>query len=785
MAADFGMLPQQGVVLSSSADGTDTLRNDDIESEQAYLSALYARLDELREQAAERLRAILLEAGGTPQGRSQREATRSHWAEQVAQMNAVENGLCFGRLDFAEGNPRYIGRLGIFAEDRDRDPLLIDWRAPAARPFYLATAVSPEGVTRRRHLRTKGRELTGIDDEVLDLDAGGAGGREDVTGEAALLSALTAGRTGRMRDIVETIQAEQDEVIRSGLAGVMVVQGGPGTGKTAVALHRAAYLLYTHRAQLTRQGVLILGPNATFLRYISQVLPSLAETGVLLATLGDMFPGVTARGSEPPATAALKGRLTMLDVLERAVADRQTVPHDYVVVDHDGYPLRIERAVCEDARAAARASGRPHNVARQLFVTEAIHALSLQIAERIGADPLGGDNLLEEADLAETRRELREDEDVQRALFELWPVLTPRQVLRDLLSDADRLESAAPELSADDRALLLRDRSARWTPADVPLLDELAELLGVDETLKLRAAERERRQAIEYAEGVLEIVEGSRSLDFEDEEEEILSAVDVVDASAFAERHEVIDTRTAAERAAADRTWVFGHVIVDEAQELSPMAWRLLMRRCPSRSMTVVGDVAQTGELCGTTTWDQVFEPYVGQRWRLAELTVNYRTPAEVMAVAADVLAAVDPSLQPPRSVRESGCLPWATRVHPDELAADLVAAVRREVATVPDGRVGVLVPTALEGPLGDALTEAVPGAAVGEQPDLRNHVVLMTVREAKGLEFDSVLVVQPDEIIAESPRGLSDLYVAVTRATRRLGVLHTADLPKVLNALV
>ncbi|MFC3386904.1 HelD family protein [Couchioplanes azureus] len=773
--------------MSSSADGTDTLRNDDIESEQAYLTALYTRLDELREQAAERLRAILLEAGGTPQGRSQREATRSHWAEQVAQMNAVENGLCFGRLDFSAENPRYIGRLGMFAEDRERDPLLIDWRAPAARPFYLATAVSPEGVTRRRHLRTRGRELTGIDDEVLDLDAGRAGGREDVTGEAALLSALTAGRTGRMRDIVETIQAEQDEVIRSGLPGVLVVQGGPGTGKTAVALHRAAYLLYTHRAQLTKQGVLILGPNATFLRYISQVLPSLAETGVFLATLGDMFPGVKARASESPETAALKGRLDMLDVLARAVADRQTVPDDYVEVDHDGYPLRIERAVCEDARAAARRSGRPHNVARQMFVTEAVHALSLQIAERIGADPLGGDNLLEEADLAETRRELREDEDVQRALFELWPVLTPRQVLRDLLSDPDRLESAAAQLSADERALLLRDRAVGWSPADVPLLDELAELLGVDDTLRARAAARERRQAVEYAEGVLEIVEGSRSLDFEDEAEErdeILSALDVVSASAFVERHEVLDTRTAAERAAADRTWVFGHVIVDEAQELSPMAWRLLMRRCPSRSMTVVGDVAQTGDLSGTTTWEQVFEPYVGQRWRLTELTVNYRTPAEVMAVAADVLAAVDPSLSPPRSVRESGCTPWASRVRPDALAAELVAAVRRETAAVPDGRVGVIVPAAVEESLGGALTAAIPGAAVGEQPDLRDPVVLMTVRQAKGLEFDSVLVVQPGEIVAESPRGLSDLYVAVTRATRRLGVLHTADLPKVLAAL-
>src|SRR3954468_14643502 len=262
MVADLGMVPQKGAALSTRTD-------DDFRAEQEYLDELYARLDQLRERADERLRAILLEAGGTPQGRTQREATRSHYAGQLAQMNSVENGLCFGRLDFDAGNPRYVGRIGLFAEDRD-DPLLIDWRAPAARPFYLATAVSPEGVTRRRHLRTRGRELTGIDDEVLDLAAGRDGGREDVTGEAALLSALAANRTGRMRDIVETIQAEQDEVIRAGLAGVMVVQGGPGTGKTAVALHRAAYLLYTYRRQLTKQGVLILGPNATFLRYISQ-----------------------------------------------------------------------------------------------------------------------------------------------------------------------------------------------------------------------------------------------------------------------------------------------------------------------------------------------------------------------------------------------------------------------------------------------------------------------------------------------------------------------------------
>ena len=769
------MIPGKRAALSSS---TVSPRNDDLRAEQAYLRTLYRRLDQLRAEAGERLRAILLEAGGTPQGRTQREATRGHYAEQLGAINAVENGLCFGRLDFADGERRYIGRIGLFAENHERDPLLVDWRAPAARPFYLATAVSPEGVTRRRHLRTRGRELVGIDDEVLDLSHAPAGGREDVTGEAALLSALDAGRTGRMRDIVETIQAEQDEVIRSRLPGVLVVQGGPGTGKTAVALHRAAYLLYTYREQLTRQGVLILGPNPTFLRYISQVLPSLAETGVLLATLGDMLPGVHARAEEPPEVAEIKGRLPMTEMLARAVADRQTTPHDHVEVDHDGYPLRIERAVVEDARAAARRSGRPHNVAWQVFLTEAVHALSVQIAERIGADPLGGENLLSEADLAETRRELREDEDVVRALRDFWPALTPRKVLRELLGDKDRLAAVGAP------GELYRDVGHAWTPADVPLLDELAELLGVDETASHRVRAHERRQAVEYAEGVLEIVEGSRSLDFEDEEEEILSALDVVDAGAFAERYADVDSRTAAERAAADRTWAFGHVIVDEAQELSSMAWRLLMRRVPSRSMTVVGDVAQTGDLAGTTTWAQVFEPYVANRWRVAELTVNYRTPAEIMDVAADVLAVIDPASRPPRSVRSAGVTPWARRVAPVALTDDLMATVRAEASRIGEGRLGLLVPAEREAELGRALVEAVPEAAVGEQPDLLNKIVLMTVRQAKGLEFDSVIVVAPDEIVAESPRGLSDLYVALTRATRRLAVLHTADLPKPLSRL-
>ncbi len=743
----------------------------DLQAEQVYVTGLYARLDDVRAQAAHRLGTALRESGGTPQARSERESSTSLYAEKLAQLNAVEEGLCFGRLDFADAAPRYVGRIGLFAENLDDDPLLVDWRAPAARAFYLATAASPQGATRRRHIRTTARTVTDLDDEVLDLALARPGDREDVTGEAALLAALTAARTGRMRDIVETIQAEQDGVIRADLPGVLVVQGGPGTGKTAVALHRAAYLLYTYRAQLTRHGVLVLGPNDTFLRYISQVLPSLAETGVLLATLGDMFPGVPARHPESPEVAAVKGNLEMVQVLRRAVEDRQWVPDDALEVEVDGYRLTLDRATCEAARDRGRRSGRPHNLGRPFVVSELVYALSTQIAERIGTDPLGGENLLDEADLAEIRRDLSADTEVRAALDQLWPVLTPADVLRDLYESAERLENAGADPA------LRRADGAAFTPADVPLLDELAELLGEDDSHLEQAANRQRRMEVEYAEGVLEIAAGSKSVDFEDEaEDEQLRATDFVSASLFAERHAVLDRRTAAERAAADRTWAFGHVIVDEAQELSPMAWRLLMRRCPSRSMTVVGDVAQTGDLAGITNWADAFEPYVAQRWRLAELTVNYRTPAEVMVLASRLLAEIAPELTSAPAVREAGVEPWAR--HVGDLEQAVIEAVRAET----DGKVGVLVPESMVQELGPRLTAAVPDTAVGEQPDLLNRVALLSVRQAKGLEFDTVIVVEPHRIVAESPRGLSDLYVAVTRTTQRLGVLHTAPLPAALD---
>ncbi|EWC59678.1 ATP-dependent DNA helicase rep [Actinokineospora spheciospongiae] len=736
--------------------------------EQEYVSMLYARLDGLRADSGARLARTLRETSSSPTAMTHRDAETAHHSAALAQYGAVENGLCFGRLDFADGGRGYIGRLGLFDESGDHEPLLMDWRAPASRPFYLATAASPDGVRRRRHIRTSRRRVTAVDDEVLDLTAG-RDAHEGVTGEAALLSALNASRTGRMSDIVETIQAEQDEIIRSALNGVLVVQGGPGTGKTAVALHRAAFLLYTHREQLSRRGVLVIGPNATFLKYIGQVLPSLGETGVLLQTVGELYPGERGVRPEPARAAEIKGRLDAVEALRRAVRDRQVVPDEPMTLVVEREELTLDGPTVLAAQERARRSRKPHNAARPLFAEAVVAALTRQEAERLGAD------FLEEGDLADIRRELAADDEVRAAIEELWPLLTPQTLLSDLYACPDRLAVAFPDLREDERALLLRSPRLGWTAADAPLLDEAAELLGVDDRLERARAEQRRRDEQDYAQGVLDI------LQLEDEADpDILTAYDLIDASRLAERNDEEDHRTAAERAAADRDWTFGHVIVDEAQELSAMAWRVLMRRCPSRSMTLVGDVAQTGDLAGATAWSDVLGPYVEDRWRQTELTVNYRTPAEVMAVAASVLAELGTSLTPPSSVRETGADPW--RVRTTDLAGT-VAALAAEGSAHP-GTLAVLVPESLVDQVGKAVAARLPDAAIGEHPELESQVAVLTVRQSKGLEFDGVLLVEPARVVAESPRGRNDLYVALTRATQRLGVVHTEPVPEALSAI-
>ena len=777
------------------------MSNAELDREQDYVSLLYSRLDDLRERASGRMAGVLRQAGGTHQARVERESFSAMYRQQLAQFDAAENGLCFGRLEFDDGELRYIGRIGIHSDTDEYAQLLMDWRADAARPFYLATAASRGDVLVRRHIKTRGRAIVSLDDEVLDIAAADPSRHEGLTGESALLAALNASRTGSMSDIVETIQAEQDVIIRAPMCGALVVQGGPGTGKTAVALHRAAYLLYTYRRQLEKRGVLVVGPNATFLRYIGQVLPSLGETSVLLSTMGDLFPGVKATAAEPAEVAAIKGWIGMAKVIAAAVRDRQRVPEEALEVKadvasirlvtgagrEDGAPhvgasagqLRLTPRTVAQARERARRSRRPHNQARSVFAREIVNALTRQLSRRIGTDVRTGEPLMDQQDLADLRRELRSDPAVRAAVAELWPVVSPQQLVGDLLADPARLAVAAPRMSAADREALRRPAGASWAPADVPLLDEAAELLGED-TRAIRAAEARRRRREEaYAQGVLDILGRD-----DDDDEEILMGADLVDASRLAERQEEEQGLTAAERAGADRTWVFGHVIVDEAQELSPMAWRMIMRRVPARSLTIVGDVAQTGDLAGIPSWNDALDPYLAHRWKLFPLTVNYRTPAEVMAVAADVLAAIDPALEPPRSVRESGREPWHLQAEAAELVRTVTEAARRLAREAGDGKLAVIIPAALAAELGEAVSAALPGTALGSDPDLTSPVVVLTVSQAKGLEFDCVLIADPARILAESPRGHSDLYVALTRATQQVGVVHPGELPDVLARL-
>ena len=653
----------------------------------------------------------------------------------------------------------YIGRIGL--RDDEHEPRLIDWRAPAAHPFYAATPKDPAGLIRRRHIYTRNRTVTGVDDEVFDLDRLSEPERRSLSGEAMLIASITARRTGRMGDVVATIQAEQDRVIRAGLQGVLVVQGGPGTGKTVAALHRAAYLLYTHRRTLERRGVLVIGPNATFLRYISQVLPSLGETDVVLTSIAELFGGVKAAPDDNPEAAVVKGDHKMVNVLRRAVRNLQRVPPGDLEVTADGVAMTVPREAVLRARDRARSLRKPHNVARKLFVTEMLGALAAAEARALGRQ-------LDPDDVPYTRARLWDEAPVRAALDALWPFLTPQRLVAGLLAAEGALRRAAPGFSAAERSALLRPAHPdAWTVADVPLLDEAAQLLGTDDTAektRRRAAERERRAEEKYAREVLEITG--------------LAGQGFVDAATLADwNRDPGQQLTTAERAWADPNWAYGHVIVDEAQELSEMAWRMVMRRIPTRSLTVVGDVAQRGSAAGARSWAQMLDTYVRGRWREELLTVNYRTPAEIMAVAADVLADVAPDERPPESVREEGIPPRAVRGI--ARAAEVVA---EELAEMGDGgRLAVIAPAARIADLARAIPVAVPG---DRTEVLDSPVALLTVGQSKGLEFDRVVLVDPAGILAQSPAGGHDLYVAITRATHRLTVVYDGELPASLDRL-
>ncbi|MFC8302048.1 HelD family protein [Specibacter sp. NPDC057265] len=740
--------------------------DDELAAERSYVDGLYARLDELRAEKVAQLGEVRRSKSmGTHQNRSERDAFATLYENRLAQLNAVDDRLVFGRLDLDDGQRRYIGRIGLLAEDLRQ--MMVDWRAPEAGTFYQATAFERMGVRRRRHLLLQGRSVKAIEDDVLDHTMLVEG--EQLQGEGALLAALNSKRTGRMNDIVGTIQSEQDRIIRFPLSGALVVQGGPGTGKTAVALHRAAYLLYTHRERLQSAGVLLVGPSNAFMKYIERVLPSLGETGVVMASVGNLFPGIRATGSEVAQTAELKGSTAMAQVVANAVANRQRLPREDVVLEVEGTRLLLTVKAVRRARDKARATGLPHNEARLTFVKTLLRELTEQLREHI--ESAGAGNNADRSYLAEDVRSAR---DVRVLLNLCWMPMTAQKLIDDMLSKPEILAAVTPGFSAEQRELLLRAPQAPWTESDVPLLDEAAELLGEMDASGGRAqatADLQRKRDLANAEKAI----SNMNQQLEDSGVDgILSAEQLADFNLVQEQ-----SQSSAERALTDRTWAYGHVVVDEAQELSPMQWRLLVRRCPVKSFTIVGDIAQTSSSAGATSWQQGLTPVLGERWTLEELTVNYRTPAQIAEAAVRMANAAGQIVSAPKAVRDGDWEPLVDKVAASAVVQQVVDVMPGEIAAVDGGLVAVIAPAPLVQDITAAL-QTVYGARIGHGAgSVDQDIVVIDARAAKGLEFDAVVIVEPAALLAGANGRVGDLYVAMTRPTRRLRLITSAPLPE------
>lgn len=699
----------------------------DLAAEQAFIKEAYARLAEMRAAVTARVEEALASGrGGTPQARTERDVVVRTGLARLEQLDLTGRSLVFGRIDrLAPGGDDgaaageapvetfHIGRLGVLSGSLE--PLVVDWRAPIAEPFYRATGRNPMGVVRRRHFATEGEELLGIEDEELSLAGVDATDRDAPSG--ALLAALARARSGHMRDIVATVQAEQDEVIRAPLPGVLVVQGGPGTGKTAVALHRAAYLLYTYRFPLERQGVLVVGPNQVFLRYINQVLPSLGESGVVLSTVEGLVSGLRARASEPASLSRLKGDARMARLLAKAVRDRQRPLRRPLEVGFGATTLRLTPDESARIVRAARSARGAHN-ARRGLVERLVLA---HLAGQVRADQAPSSGLPPVAD-GDLRAELRSDAAVLAALDRMWPRLTGEELVHDLFGAVPLLRLAGAGLfSSSELAALERPRSADaeaipWTAADLALVDEARALLG--------------------------------------------------------------PPRGGGPEPDAVRT--YGHILVDEVQELTPMQLRVLARRSLAGSMTLVGDLAQATGPAAPTSWSDLTRHLgVAAPLRLVELGVNYRTPAPLLSLAAAVLEEAAPGLVAPVSLRGDGDVPDVRKVDPAELVAEVTGAATALREELGAGTVGVVCPAALQPRIAEALGDAARSDSPLEAP-----IAVLPVGIVKGLEFDAVVVVEPTALVEEG-EGLRALYVALTRATRSLTVVHAQPLPPALARAV
>jgi DNA helicase IV len=643
----------------------------DLPVEQAYVDHAYACLD--------RMRAVVERAAGATDSEVAALALEAWAARRLRTFEDAERGLCFGRLDL-ETTPRplYVGRRWVQDDEAD-ELLVVNWQAPAARPFYVATPTDPHNVTLRRRFRTDGRRVLDLSDELLD-------GSGSVVGGDVLLDELERSREPRMRDIVATIQADQYRLITRTPDPLLIVQGGPGTGKTAVGLHRASFLLYSYREQLRR--VLVVGPNPTFMEYVSHVLPTLGEESVEQRAVGELVDGVDATATDPREVERLKGDVRLAEVIARAAAQRSAPRPEELVARLEGAYVRVREGEVGELLERARSELGLTAQARERFRMDVLRRFYEDYGARLGG--------LAWRDFAEVERSLGARGFLPRWLGRVWPAIDPDGLVRSLLTGRARLAEAADGvLEPAEQRLLLRPRAGfAWGEHDVALLDEARALL-------------------------------------------------------------------------ADAPRVFGHVIVDEAQDLTPMQLRMVARRARPGSLTVLGDIAQATGPVVHDGWDGVLAHLDGgEAAEIAELRHAYRVPAEIMELALPLLDVVAPSVARPVAFRSGAAPPRIERVAEHEL----VTRALREALSLSgeDGLLAVILPDELA-------------------PDLAGHsayddgIPLLSPRRAKGLEFDHVVVVEPS-LIARGDTGLRELYVALTRPTRTLVVVHARPLPQQLG---
>ncbi len=670
----------------------------ELDFEQRYIEHSYACLDFMRDRAE----TLLAAAPADPD-------LQASLKRRVFQLTDTPRPLCFGRLDTEADERWHIGRRHV--ENEAADPVVVEWRAPIAVPFYRATIDEPLGLKRRRQFVVEGRTLVQMADDLFGPDAVAlAAEGPQVRGRDALLAELERARTGQMLDIVATIQTEQDVVIRAPMAGILTVQGGPGTGKTAIGLHRAAFLLFGNDA-LARAGVLVLGPNRTFLRYIAQVLPSLGEEAVVQTILSDLVPDAPTRTDDAPAVARIKGDERMAEVLHRALLLKRRPLIDDLEARHQRLRVVVRAERANELAEVVAGRRIPYGAGRTTMrdlLARAVYERYAEMADTVGIE------------YAAVSRSLGADPGFRKALDQLWPSVSAPALVRELLSNRARLAEAADGVLTDDEQRRLLRKAGRslktepWTEADGPLVDEAVEL-----------------------------IEG--------------------------------------------RLRTYGHAVVDEAQDLSPMQARMLARRVPSGSITILGDIAQGTGVWGRDTWDDLLRHLPAPDGvRVEDLRLGYRAPGRVLAVASRLLPAIAPHLQATESIRPGRSDPQFLRVDGEELAS----AVAREAAALAQTwtSVAVIVPSPLHDKIATALAAAGTDLGDAEREGLDHAVTLVPALTSKGLEFDAVIVVEPARIVDDAPvldgslrLGLRLLYIALTRPTQHLTVIHAAPLPDAL----